>query len=189
MQIQPLSQEDSPGEENGKLTVMFFPGESHGQRSLLGYSPCLAIKPPLPYFFHFINISSSTINCFPAQAMLCPDLGHFPRGSEECWEQMLRRISIISWDICYMLRFPGKGRLFFIRDWKKKWKSLCRVWLFVTPWTVARQAHPWNSPGKNIGVGCHFLLRGSSRPRGQAQVSHIVGRFFTDWATREATWW
>ena len=28
---------------------------------------------------------------------------------------------------------------------------------FVTPWTVAHQAL-WNFPGKNIGVGCHFLL-------------------------------
>ena len=27
--------------------------------------------------------------------------------------------------------------------------------------------------------------RGSSRPRDQTQVSHIVGRFFTIWATRE----
>ena len=24
---------------------------------------------------------------------------------------------------------------------------------------------PWNYPGKNTGVGCHFLLQGSSRPR------------------------
>ena len=28
--------------------------------------------------------------------------------------------------------------------------------------------------------------KGSSRPRDQIQVSHIVGRFFTIWATREA---
>ena len=28
--------------------------------------------------------------------------------------------------------------------------------------------------------------RGSSQPRDQTQVSHIVGGFFTDWATREA---
>ena len=28
----------------------------------------------------------------------------------------------------------------------------------VTPWTVAHQAPlPRNSPGKNTGVGCHFL--------------------------------
>ena len=30
----------------------------------------------------------------------------------------------------------------------------------VTPWTVAHKLLcPWNSPGKNIGVGCHFLLQ------------------------------
>ena len=28
--------------------------------------------------------------------------------------------------------------------------------------------------------------RGSSQPRDQTQVSHIAGRFFTSWATREA---
>ena len=34
------------------------------------------------------------------------------------------------------------------------------VWLIVTPWTVAhRLLHPWDSPGKNIGVGCHALLQ------------------------------
>ena len=27
-------------------------------------------------------------------------------------------------------------------------------------WTLATKAlHPWNSPGKNNGVGCHFLLQ------------------------------
>ena len=32
---------------------------------------------------------------------------------------------------------------------------------FSTPKTVAHQAPcPWNFPGKNTGVGCHFLLRG-----------------------------
>ena len=36
-----------------------------------------------------------------------------------------------------------------------------RVLLFATPWTVAaRLVCPWNSPGKNIGVGCHVLLQG-----------------------------
>ena len=37
-----------------------------------------------------------------------------------------------------------------------KVKSLSRVRLFVTLWTVA---HPQDSPGKNTGVGCHFLLQ------------------------------
>ena len=31
----------------------------------------------------------------------------------------------------------------------------------VTPWTVAsRLLCPWDSPGKNTGVGCHALLQG-----------------------------
>ena len=31
----------------------------------------------------------------------------------------------------------------------------------ATPWTVAhRLLCPWNSPGKNSEVGCHFLLQG-----------------------------
>ena len=40
-------------------------------------------------------------------------------------------------------------------------KLLSRVRLFATPWTVAHQAlSPWDSPGKNTGVGCHCLLGG-----------------------------
>ena len=34
------------------------------------------------------------------------------------------------------------------------------VRLCVTPETEAHQApHPWDSPGKNTGVDCHFLLQ------------------------------
>ena len=44
---------------------------------------------------------------------------------------------------------------------KVKVKSLSRVWLFATPWTVAsRLLHPWNFPGKSTRVGCHFLHQG-----------------------------
>ena len=41
-------------------------------------------------------------------------------------------------------------------------KSMCSVVAdSVIPWTVAHQAsRPWNFPGKNTGVGCHFLLQG-----------------------------
>ena len=35
-----------------------------------------------------------------------------------------------------------------------------RVQLCVTPQTASHQApHPWDSPGKNTRVGCHFLLQ------------------------------
>ena len=95
--------------------------------------------------------------------------------------------------------------------WKKrKWKSLSRVWLFVTPWTIQFR--------QNTGVGCHSLLQGifptqgsnpgllhcrwvlyqlgsprilewvaypfssgSSWPRNQTEVSCFAGRFRYPW--------
>ena len=43
---------------------------------------------------------------------------------------------------------------------KVKVNLLSPVCLFETPWTVpARLLHPWDSPGKNNEVGCHFLLQ------------------------------
>ena len=44
---------------------------------------------------------------------------------------------------------------------------------------------PWNSPGQNTGMGSLSLLHGIFPPRDWTQVSHIAGRFFTSWATRE----
>ena len=41
------------------------------------------------------------------------------------------------------------------------------VWLFATPWTVALQAPlSMNSPGKNTGLGYHFLLQESFPTQG-----------------------
>ena len=55
------------------------------------------------------------------------------------------------------------------------------VWLVATPWTIAtRLLCPWDSPGKNTRVGCHFLLQGSSWPRDQTWAysgSFVAGRF------------
>ena len=68
-----------------------------------------------------------------------------------------------------------------------KVKLLSRAWLFVTPWIVActKLLRPWDFQGKSTGVGCHFLLQGTSQPRDQTQVSHIVDKPFTIWATRK----
>ena len=66
--------------------------------------------------------------------------------------------------------------------------SFSSVLLFVTLWTVdstgARPLCPWDSSGRNTGVGPCF--RGSSQPKDQTQVSHIADKCFTVWATREA---
>ena len=79
-----------------------------------------------------------------------------------------------------------------------KWsemKSLSRVWLFATRWTVAHQAPP--STGFSRQEYCHkgsprilewvaySFSSGSSWPRNQTRVFCIVGRLFTNWAMRE----
>ena len=42
------------------------------------------------------------------------------------------------------------------------------------------------SPGKNTRGGCMPASRISSQSRDRTQVSHMAGRFFTNWATKEA---
>ena len=46
---------------------------------------------------------------------------------------------------------------------ERKVKLLSHVWLSATPWTVAYQTPPWDSPGKKTGVGCHFFLQAFRR--------------------------
>ena len=68
------------------------------------------------------------------------------------------------------------------------------VLLFAALWTVAyRLLCPQDSPGKNTGVGCHALLRGTFLTQGLnlvSCVSCIAGRCFTSsatWTTRTLT--
>ena len=61
------------------------------------------------------------------------------------------------------------------------------VWLSVTLWTVAtRLLCPWDSLGKNTGVGCLSLLQGIFPTQKLNWVSCVTGRFSTSWASREA---
>ena len=54
---------------------------------------------------------------------------------------------------------------------------LSHVWLALTPWTVAQQTSQ-RSPGKNTGVGCHFLLQGIFLDQGSKPPT-LAGWFFT----------
>ena len=72
---------------------------------------------------------------------------------------------------------------------KVKVKSLSRVRLFVTPWTVAYQDPPSMRffQARVLEWVAISFSRGSFQPRDWTWVSCIVGRCFTIWATREAT--
>ena len=66
-------------------------------------------------------------------------------------------------------------------------KSLSHVQLFATPWTVAHQTPPsMEFSRQEYWSGLPFLSPGrSSQPRDRTQVSCIVHRHSTVWATRE----
>ena len=60
-------------------------------------------------------------------------------------------------------------------------KSFQLCLTLLTPWTVAaRLLQPWDSPGKNTGMGCHALFQGtfpagikSTSPASPALVSSL----------------
>ena len=70
--------------------------------------------------------------------------------------------------------------------------AFSRVRLFATPWTAALQALcPWDSPGKDTGVGCRFLLWDvpdpGIEPASLASLA-LAGVFFTASAACEVLW-
>ena len=58
-------------------------------------------------------------------------------------------------------------------------------------WQPTRLPHPWDSPGKNTGVGCHFLLQ-CMKVKSESEVAQLClgtwghcqswGRLATPWA-------
>ena len=58
---------------------------------------------------------------------------------------------------------------------------LSRVRLCATPEMAALQApHPWDSPGKNTGVGCHFLLQ-CMKVKSESEVAQSCPTLATPW--------
>ena len=85
--------------------------------------------------------------------------------------------------LCYLYRWPP-----YPYPKRKKVKSLSRVWLFATDpmdCTLPCSSIPWDFPDKVLEWVAISFSSGSSWPRDRTQVSHIVGRSFTVWVTRE----
>ena len=58
------------------------------------------------------------------------------------------------------------GRFFFLPAELLGKLSLCHFRCFYFFVASTRLLCPWNAPGKNIGVGCHFLLQGNILTQG-----------------------
>ena len=65
--------------------------------------------------------------------------------------------------------------------WKeRKWnRSVVSNFLWPHGLEPARLLYPWDFPGKNTGMDCHFLLQGIFPTQGLNLVSCIAGGFFT----------
>ena len=72
--------------------------------------------------------------------------------------------SVVVWFSCFLNGHGWWGCwVWFPSEWLLLLMLLSHfshAWLCATPWTEAYQApRPWDSPGRNTGVGCHFLLQ------------------------------
>ena len=75
--------------------------------------------------------------------------------------------------------FPSQGFVFAC--------MFSHVQLLVTPWTVksTRLLCPQDSPGKNTGVGCHFLLQGNLPNPGIKLASPVASALAGGFSTTE----
>ena len=113
--------------------------------------------------------------------------GAFTFTSEKEKKKFTKIIVAIIRTICYCAWLCVKHFLCIVSSPRtpiNEVKSLSRVWLFVTSWTVA-SIHGIFQARVLECVAISFS-RGTSRPRDRTRVSRIVGQCFTVWATREA---
>ena len=107
--------------------------------------------------------------------------------SKNCWElcappSNLKQSNIWPDELYYRILLIcglSEGNFLTEDSYSLRWSSACvlshfsHVQLFATLWTVVLQVLcPWDSPGKNTGVGCHALLWGSSWPRSNLCLSN-----------------
>ena len=127
-------------------------------KSLRGSTHCgedPAPRPATPKCYHMALAWSYRL--FPHQCLV-PKVMTFVCHMKICsWEALHSRLYVAEG----RGRFKGAallGSVDYCLGGKSKVKLLSRVQLFATPWSPTRLLCPWDFPGKNTGVGCHFLL-------------------------------
>ena len=144
-------------------TPVFLPGESHGQRSLVGCSPWGRKKSDTTerLSFHFSLSCIGEGNGNPPQ---CSCLEN-PRdrgawwaafhGVAQSWTRLKRLSSSsgsIEWEGCHIIMSFCCCCCCYVA-------SVVSDSVRPHRWQPTRLPCPWDSPGKNTGVGCHFLLQ------------------------------
>ena len=155
-------------------TPVLFPGKSHGQRSLTGYSPwghresdtTEQLNTQITWKFSLKLTVAMEAKVKIAQSVMSNFLQ--PYGLYSPWNSQGQNTGVGS---LFLLQgiFPTQGSnpglLYYRRN-------------------LYQLSHE-GSPGILEWVAYHFS-RASSQPRNRTGVSCIAGRFFTNWAIREA---
>ena len=122
---------------------------------------------PSQRIWKIINMLSSTICIFSKKSFKTVLLENLIHGVYHLWsERGKRKCSNCKWKVLVA--------------------QLCLTLLQPHGLQLVRLLWLWNSPGKNIGVGCYSLFKGILPTQDQTWLSHIADRFLTVWATREA---
>ena len=68
---------------------------------------------------------------------------------------------LFSWSVLEVQMFVSKVRNLYSKIWSKcnEFKLESKVFVRSHGLQPTRLLSPWDSPGKNTGVGCHFLLQ------------------------------
>ena len=140
-----------PWRRKWQPTPVLLPGKSHGWRSLVGYSTWGCEESDTTEWLHF-HFSLSCIGEGNGNPLQCsclenprdrepgglPSMGSHRVGHVQSWTQLNTFHSfqcVLVTQLCLTLCDPME---------LQPTRLLCA----------------WNSPGKNTGVGCHFLLQG-----------------------------
>ena len=138
-------------------TPVFLSGEFHGQRSLVGYTPQGCKE----------SDTAELLTHTYTHAVSQLDNGFYPLG-DVTW--YATGVVCVCACVCMCVHAHVCTRLCLVTS-----DSLQPYGLYPT------RLCPWDPPGENTGVGCHFLLQVSSPPREQTHISvspALAGRVF-----------
>ena len=101
-----------------------------------------------PLSFRTPSLPSAAAKSLQSCPTLCDPIDNSPPGSPVPWILQARTLE------CVAISFSNAWK------WKVKVKSLSRVQPQQPHGLQPTRLHrPWDSPGKNTGVGCYFLLQ------------------------------
>ena len=150
---------------------------------------CLTLRNPIDYSPPGSPVledspgNNTGVRCHALLQGISPTQGSNP-GFPQC-RQILYHLShqgssrVLKW-----VAYPLSSRSSWTRN---QTRVSCIAGKLFTSWATraTRVLCPWNFPGKNTGVGSHFLLQGIVSTQGSNWVSCIAGGFFpVIWPTR-----